>query len=324
MFRLIALIVSILLQLIAVAIALRLTKVTKYKISWILISTGFVFMAIRRLIDLIQFMQKKPIDDLNLLNDWIAVIISVLISLGVIIIPEIFNYIKKEEDTRKVAEKRVLNAILRTEEKERKRFADDLHDGLGPLLSTISMSLSALVKSEKEKSKRDIITNAEKVTKEAIASIKEISTNLSPHILNNFGLTSAIKNFTDKIRETKLIEINFQSNLYAQRLENDAEVVVYRSICELVNNTVKHAQAELININLNFNFNKNILDILYDDDGIGCDVENILNGNTEGMGLQNLISRISSINGYLEIESNKGKGFHAYISINMEDRYEKA
>lgn len=319
MFRLIALIVSILLQLLAVVIALRLTKVTKYKISWILISLGFVFMAVRRLIDLFQFMQKKPFDDLNMLNDWIAVIISVLISLGVIIIPEIFNYIRKEEDTRKVAEKRVLSAILRTEENERKRFADDLHDGLGPLLSTIKMSLSALVKNENEKLKLDIIKNTEKLTEEAIISIKEISTNLSPHILNNFGLTSAIKNFTDKIIDTKTISIDFQSNMSDIRLENDVEVVIYRSVCELVNNTLKHAQAKVIRINMNYNTNKKIIDVLYDDDGIGCDIDHILNGKTEGMGLQNLNSRISSINGYLEIESDKGKGFHAYISIKVKD-----
>jgi signal transduction histidine kinase len=276
-------------------------------------------MAVRRLIDLFQFIQNKPIDDLNLLNDWIAVIISVLISLGVIIIPEIFNYIKKEEDARKIAERRELSAILRTEENERKRFANDLHDGLGPLLSTIKMSLSALVKSENEKSKLEIIKNAEKLTEEAIISIKEISTNLSPHILNNFGLTSAIKNFTDKISDTKIISIDFQSNIFNERFENDVEVIIYRSVCELVNNTLKHAQASTIRINLNYNFNKSIIDILYDDDGIGCDIDNVLNGKTEGMGLQNLHSRISSINGYLEIESDRGKGFHAYISIKIKD-----
>ncbi len=309
MVRLIALIVSILLQLVAVAIALRLTKVTKYKISWILISAGFVFMAVRRLIDLFQFMQKKPIHDLNLLNDWIAVIISVLISLGVIIIPEIFNYIKKEEDTRKIAEKRVLSAILRTEENERKRFADDLHDGLGPLLSTIKMSLSALVKSEKEKSKLDIIRNAEKVTEEAIISIKEISTNLSPHILNNFGLTSAIKNFTDKINNTKIITIDFQSNMFDERLENDVEVVVYRSVCELVNNTVKHAQCNNYTINLNYNTNKKIIDILYDDDGEGCNIDEILKEKQREWDCKMLNSRISSINGYLEMKVIKGKDF---------------
>ena len=175
MFRLIALIISIVLQLIAVAVALRLTKITKYKISWILISFGFVFMAVRRFIDLIQFLKQKPVDELNLLNDWIAVLISILISLGVIIIPEIFSYIKKEEQARSVAEKKVLGAILKTEEKERKRFANDLHDGLGPLLSTIKLSLSALIKTEQDQSKLNIIKNAEKVTEEAITSIKEIS-----------------------------------------------------------------------------------------------------------------------------------------------------
>ena len=65
MLRLIALIISIVLQLIAVTIALRLTKVTKYKISWILISIGFGFMAVRRAIDFYQFMQEKPIANLQ-------------------------------------------------------------------------------------------------------------------------------------------------------------------------------------------------------------------------------------------------------------------
>lgn len=324
MFRLIALIISIVLQLIAVAIALRLTKLTKYKISWILISLGFVFMAIRRFIDLVQFMQQKPIDNLNLLNDWIAVIISILISLGVIIIPEIFSYIRKEEHARKIAEKKVLSAIIKTEEKERKRFANDLHDGLGPLLSSIKMSLSALKKTEKESANMDIIQNAEKVTEEAIHSIKEISANISPHILKNYGLISAIQKFSDKISESKLLQIDFQSNMYDARLDNNIEVVVYRTVCELINNTVKHSKAKNISINLNFNKHSNVLDILYDDDGVGCNVEKILNGETHGMGLQNIKSRVESISGFIDIESDRGKGFHAYISINTNNINESA
>jgi signal transduction histidine kinase len=321
MFRLVALIISIVLQIIAVVIALRLTKVTKYKISWILISTGFIFMAIRRFIDLFQFMQVKPFDNLNLLNDWIAVIISVLISLGVIIIPEIFNYIKKEEHIRKVAEKKVLNAVIQTEELERKRFASDLHDGLGPLLSTVKMSLSALVKSEKDQANLEIITNAKNVTEEAIKSIKEISSNISPHVLTNFGLASAIKNFTDKIRESKVINIDFHSNMFSVRLESDLEVVIYRSICELVNNSLKHAQADLITINLNIR--NDIIDILYDDNGKGCNIDRILEGQTKGMGLQNMSSRISSKNGYLKINSENNEGFHAFISLKTDRTNEK-
>ncbi len=315
MFRLIALIISIVLQLIAVAVALRLTKITKYKISWILISFGFVFMAVRRFIDLIQFLKQKPVDELNLLNDWIAVLISILISLGVIIIPEIFSYIKKEEQARSVAEKKVLGAILKTEEKERKRFANDLHDGLGPLLSTIKLSLSALIKTEQDQSKLNIIKNAEKVTEEAITSIKEISSNISPHILKNYGLVSAIKKFSDKIVDSGILTIDFQSNMRELRFETNLEILIYRSVCELINNTIKHAQAENVNINLTYNHNNNILDILYDDDGIGCNIDEILNGNTIGMGLQNIVSRISSVNGFINIESKIDNGFHTYISI---------
>jgi len=322
MVRLIALIISIVLQLIAVVIALRLTKVTKYKISWILISLGFVFMAMRRLIDLFQFIQKSPSDQLNLLNDWIAVIISIMISLGVIIIPEIFNYIKKEEHIRKIAEKKILSAILRTEEKERKRFANDLHDGLGPLLSTVKMSLSVLVKNEKNNSRLEIIKNTEMLIEEAILSIKEISANISPHILNNFGLASAIKSFIEKIEKSKIVKIDFRTNMYSVRLENEIEVVLYRSICELINNSVKHANASLITININIK--DDIIDILYDDDGFGCNIERITQGQTNGMGLQNMESRIASINGYLDMKSDKMKGFHAYIQIKTNEIYDKA
>ena len=109
--------------------------------------------------------------------------------------------------------------------------------------------------------------------------------------------------------------------MFGVRLGSDVEVVIYRSICELVNNTVKHANASFININLNKN--NNIIDILYDDDGTGCNIEDILEEQTEGMGLQNMLSRISSINGYLEMDSEKGKGFHAYISINTSKIYDK-
>ncbi|MDX9697834.1 MAG: histidine kinase, partial [Bacteroidales bacterium] len=173
MLRYIALILSIVLQLVAVVIALRLTKVTKYKISWILISGGFVFMAFRYLIDLFQYMNRPKLESLVVLNDWISVLISILIASGVIIIPEIFNYMRRAEYARKIAEKNVLNAIIETEERERKRFAKDLHDGLGPLLSTVKMSVSALMKTEKDEKNLEIIKNTNHIINEAIKSIKE-------------------------------------------------------------------------------------------------------------------------------------------------------
>lgn len=315
MFRLIALLISIILQLIAVFVALRLTKVTKYKISWILISLGFVFMAIRRVIDLFQFMNRPAIEELNLLNDWIAVIISILIASGVIIIPEIFSYMRKTEYDRKNEEKKVLNAIMMTEEKERKRFAKDLHDGLGPLLSTVKMSISALLKAEGNSKNLEIIKNTDSVINEAIKSIKDISNNLSPHVLNNFGLAKAVKNFVDKINEIKKIEIHFTSNIFNQRINSNIEIILYRIVCELIHNSIQHADAERVEISITKK--NNVIDLFYDDNGKGFNFDYNLIKKNEGSGLQNMISRLESIHGYHEIESNSGKGFHAYISVNI-------
>lgn len=322
MLRYIALILSIVLQLVAVVIALRLTKVTKYKISWILISGGFVFMAFRYLIDLFQYMNRPALEELAVLNDWISVLISIFIASGVIIIPEIFNYMRRAEHARKIAEKNVLNAIIETEERERKRFAKDLHDGLGPLLSTVKMSVSALMKTEKDQMNLEIIKNTDHVINEAIKSIKEISNNLSPHVLTNFGLASAVKNFTEKINETKVVQIDFSSNIYNHRYQTNIEVVLYRTICELVNNSLQHSNGK--NIKIDLTSNDSIINLQYEDDGKGFDVNRVLHDNTRGNGLRNMVSRIESVNGTYKFESKIKSGFKASFSIHIGRRHDKA
>ncbi len=313
MIRFIALILSILIQFLAAFIAFRLTKVTKYKVSWILISLGLLLMAIRRLIELIEYYNGNN-ESINFLNDWLAVAISILTASGVLIIPEIFNYMKKVEKTQKIAERRVLNAILRTEEKERERFAKDLHDGLGPLLSSVKMSLSALSQNTRPEGDTRILINTENTVDEAIKSIKEIANNLSPSVLNHFGLASSIKSFTEKMTANRGIEINFNNNIARKRFSRDLEVILYRTVCEMVNNTIKHAAAS--NISIAINLSGDTLELLYDDDGKGFDLDKqLLNEDSSGMGLQNMISRIKSLNGYTNLESKIGNGFKAYISI---------
>ncbi len=171
-----------------------------------------------------------------MIDEWIGVLVSFMIIVGVVLIREIFYSLKRAEIDRLRTEKRVLNAIINTEENERKRFAKDLHDGLGPLLSTVKMSLSSLTARISDPSDKSILNNTNHLVNEAINTIKDISNNLSPHILSNFGLASAIGAFTTKINQTKTIEIDFKSNMENQRLENDKEVVMYRAVCELINN----------------------------------------------------------------------------------------
>ncbi|WP_372771945.1 sensor histidine kinase [Mangrovibacterium sp.] len=314
----ILLVISIILQFFAVAVAIKLTKVTKYNFSWILLTIGFLVMAVRLLVEFLPYVSNFQPQELGEFMVWSGVIMSLTFAIGVFMIQRIFKYMKRVEDSRRLTEKMFLNAIIQTEEKERKRFAKDLHDGLGPLLSTVKMSVSTLAQLEHEKSSKEIVKNTEMVINEAIKSLKEISDNLSPHVLNNFGLLRALRNFINKINITKAIQIELNSNLGDERFENNTEVVLYRVVCELINNTIKHARAKKIAIDLTKE-EKN-LTIVYHDNGKGFDKEKLLESPTNsGMGFSNIFSRINSLKGEINVDTEPGRGTLVTIKVGTEN-----
>ena len=112
MVRLIALIISIVLQIIAASIALGFMKLTRYRLSWILLSLSFVFMAIRKFIQLFEYFRGTPSFTWQMIDEWIGVLISFMIIVGVILIRELFYSLKKADIDRLRSEKRVINAII--------------------------------------------------------------------------------------------------------------------------------------------------------------------------------------------------------------------
>ncbi len=316
MIRLVALLISITLQIVAAVLAIRLVKVTKYRASWILISLGFILMAVKMAIKLIQFINDDFSFYLRPADDWLGVAISFMFTAGVFLIGEMFYALNHAERERKRSERKLMRAVIQTEERERRRFAKDLHDGLGPLLSTARMSMSALLQYERDDHSKQVLENANNVINEAVESIKEISNNLSPHVLTNFGLASAIKNFSFKVSQSKAINIKFDTKLTdSDRFDSNSEVVLYRATCELINNTLKHAEATDIDIVLE-KIQRTIV-IKYDDNGKGFDQEKIQNATNKGMGLSNIASRIASINGLFVINSKPGDGVHAIIKVRL-------
>ncbi|MBS0012014.1 MAG: sensor histidine kinase [Bacteroidales bacterium] len=317
MFRLLALIISIGLQIVAASIALRFMKLTKYRLSWILLSLAFTFMAIRKIIHLIELTRGEESMDVAVLDEWLGAFISVMIFGGVILIRELFLSLKRAEIDRIRSERKVLHAIINTEENERKRFAKDLHDDLGPLLSTVKMSITALAARADDPVDKDIIANTSHVVNEAIATIKDISNTLSPHVLSNFGLESATSTFIKKINRAGDIKFTFNSNLGNKRLHSDIEAVVYRSICELINNSFKHSGASAISVDLNIHGNFIILQ--YNDNGSGFDTTILDSEENMGMGLSNIQTRVRSVNGIFVLESKMGEGMQSLIKINIRE-----
>jgi signal transduction histidine kinase len=215
---------------------------------------------------------------------------------------------------RKNTEKKVLDAIILTEEKEREKFAKNLHDDLGPLLSSIRMYLNSFMETENPKKQEYIIEQINDILKESIQTTKQISNDLSPHILANYGLISAVETFIDRL--THHLEIHFEHNLKEQRFSSSVEITFYRIIKELINNTIKHASAKSIHIHLYVNQHYIYLD--YKDDGIGFDKDIMEKVEKRGMGLFNLMSRIKSLNGkFLLGETSEGARINIEVPLDQ-------
>lgn len=307
----ILLIISVVLQLAAAVTAIRLTRVTKYNSSWMLFTAALVAMAVARLGEYYQLVGDK---ELRLPPDffvWLGVVTSFCFAAGVFLVKKIFNYIDKLDFQRKLTERRILTTVLRTEEKERLHFSKELHDGLGPLLSSAKMSLSAIDRTTLPEADREIIRNTGHVIEEAIRSLREISNNLSPHILQDFGLVRAVSNFINKSQAiNSAVQFDFSTGLRAERFDTDVEVILYRVICELINNSLKHAEAKRIDLSLHLG--GDTLTLTYSDDGRGFEPDAVMD---TGMGLSNIHSRINSLKGTVSIISTRNGGMQAVVQV---------
>lgn len=301
----ILLIISIILQLSAAVIAIRLTRVTKYNSAWTLITIALTAMALQRLLEFAQTigMEFYLSDEVRV---WTGVFTSLCFAVGVLYIRKILSYISMMESKRRGYEKRILNAVIQTEEKERQHFSKELHDGLGPLLSSAKMSVSALDRMNTDPKQKALIANTNLVIDEAIRSLKEVSNNMNPHVLTHFGLIRAITNFTNKMSAFSHVKVNFKTNIKEKRFDPNVEVILYRVVCEMINNTLKHASAREINLTILLK-NKEIT-IIFADDGVGFEPEKVIEVPGGGMGISNIFSRIGSLKGEVNIDSHPGGG----------------
>ncbi|UCG27530.1 MAG: hypothetical protein JSV24_11240, partial [Bacteroidales bacterium] len=119
------------------------------------------------------------------------------------------------------------------------------------------------------------------------------------------------------INTTGLVRINFNTPSQYEKLNQDLEVTIYRIVKELINNTLKHASADRIDIN--FRSEEKAVMLNYCDNGVGFDVEHALQKRKhKGMGLSNIISRVRAANGRCLITSNKSEGTRVEIEFTTE------
>lgn len=311
------LVITCFLQVFAAVIAIKLTRVTKYNVSWMLICAGLVTMSVRSIINIVKLFVPDFGPEGSEVYAWGGIFVSFCFAIGVYMIKHIFIYIRKANVKERAYEKRLLRTMIQAEENERKRFATELHDGLGPLLSSIKMNFSAISKDIQD---QDVRRNMEQAIAEAITTVREVSNNLSPHILSNFGLDKAVRNFLAKMNIPREVSVDYTISICDRRYHSTKEIVMYRVFCELVNNTLRHAHATHISFSLSEEDNKIVLH--YSDNGIGFE-PNQMDDKNFGMGYYNVLSRVTSLKGSVDYSKPEGEGKRGLVVTVKIPAYDK-
>ena len=214
------------------------------------------------------------------------------------------------------AEKKVLNAIIETEYKERKRFAEDLHDGLGVMLSTLRLYINELTdKGRSDEEKQQLLNQSNKMLDDAISNARNISNNIMPSSLKNNGLEITLKSYCDKINASGKISIDLRAINLKKHYSDTIEITLFRVLTEMINNSLKHSGASKIHIS--FTEKNSKIFVTYSDNGKGFDYATINEAREKGMGLNNIKNRIDSLGGKCNIESSLGKGYIAKIVLDV-------
>lgn len=431
MFTLIILIITSLVQIGATFAVVKLIRYSRTRVSWVLIGIAFIIMAVSQLLEVYNYWHSRIFQDLLNLYHWLNLVISVLMTIGIIQIGRLLRNLKYAEQQKSESEQRfgfifnntsdeifladfegniievndeavkklgytheemlkknyydfktpkyapmveknialirkngqhvyetehitkegkvvslemssrvvnyfgnpailtigrdiserleierkVAEAIIETEERERRRFAMDLHDNLAPLLSTIKLYADLLKKGKLKKMNPDeAVASIDELVDQAIVTTREISNNIMPSILHDFGLATAIRDFCSYVNNTQSLTVEFDASQYSLNRPGIEETILYQSVKELVNNTIKHSQASHVSIFLESHDDQ--VNLLYKDNGIGFNADEKLKEKT-GMGLNNILNKVKTIRGLCLIKSNPGEGMSVLVTLRI-------
>lgn len=218
----------------------------------------------------------------------------------------------KLKDIESKVQQNIINATLDGQEIERKKIAGVLHDSISAQLSSAGLHLSAF--SATTNSDSEEIAKTRAILKEAHDKVRDLSHELLPTLLAKFGLLYALQDLCEK-NSNSLIEFDYQSNIPNKtRYNEEYEMKVYFIITELLNNILKHSEAD--SAALTVNESNHHLEITIEDNGKGFETNKSVN--SEGFGLTQIRARITNMKGKFIIDSKPGNGTIIRIRIPAE------
>lgn len=202
-----------------------------------------------------------------------------------------------------------MQSMLAGQESERQRVAQDLHDSVGGLLAAVKIQLETMVAKKPERSQDEDWKKIRGLLDETVAETRHIARNMQPSALLEFGFVTALRDLTARVHGEGVPHITFQHFGEFADIDRDIALNCYRIIQELVQNSLKHAQAKEMLVQITRTENQ--LALLVEDDGVGFDQTSM----KKGMGTDNVARRAQFLKGELSVQTAKGQGTSTLITI---------
>ncbi len=224
------------------------------------------------------------------------------------------KYQHEMQDLRETQQNQLIEAAVRSEEIERHRIAEALHDEVGAILSSSKLHLQGIKTASLDERDKLLHEKGKELLDEGIQKVRGISHNLHSNILKEFGLNEAIQHFMATITQGTLIKAttSLDENYTTQNPEND--ISIYRMVQELVNNILKHSHAKEITISSSYIDNQLLITIFHDGNGLSQQQFEEYRYKKEGLGLKNIMNRIILLRGEI-IFSSAADGSRIIIHI---------
>ena len=211
---------------------------------------------------------------------------------------------QQKEHQQKEAEyqQQLLRANLLSQEKERNRIGKDLHDEVGAMLTTSRLYFRHLEQGGSPEKFAELKQKALDLLEETMKSVRRVSHDLKPVVLERLGLVEAIANMSEQISETGVVKVCYR-NEWEGKMDPEYELNWFRIIQELLNNTLKHSGANEIFMRLSGD--AQIIQLEYSDNGVGLPDKGSAKA---GLGMQNIESRLGLMQGTMTYADEQGKG----------------
>ena len=247
----------------------------------------------------------------------IAVMLTLFVSILLIFIffqRKKYQYRENIQKLHQSQQNQLIEAAVRSEETERHRIAEELHDEVGAILSSSKLHFQGVKLNTADDNNIQLYEKGKELLNEAINQVRGISHNLHSSILKEFGLNAALKNFIEKLAHNSVISATVAlDNAYTTPVV-DNEISIYRLVQELINNIIKHAAANKIHVSSTWNANALKLTIRHNGNGLTQKQYEELRFQKTGLGLKNIQNRIILLKGDLAF-SQKPDGYYIDIYI---------